>query len=383
MAIQLYYDDSHLSEFEATVLSCVETDKGFRTVLDQTAFFPEGGGQKADTGVIGSVAVTDVQTEDGEVVHYLKAPLDPGRNYPCRIDWDVRFERMQNHSGEHIVSGIVHGLYGYDNVGFHMSEDVITIDFNGILEWDQLLEVERKSNEVIWKNVPIRAWFPTDEELTSLDFRSKKELDEAVRLVRIEGVDLCACCAPHVNSTGEIGIIKILSVMKHRGGVRIEMIAGKTAYEKLRNDYEQVRAVSQMLSAKHDEITASVSRVSDETDELKQTIYELRMSILESRIEYYKDISSGNICEFNTGLADSMCRDLINALVDKTDGIVGVFTGDDFAGYRYILGSKQVNLREVIRDINSALSGKGGGSPTMVQGTMNCTKEQITNYFKA
>lgn len=383
MAIQLYYDDSHLSEFEATVLSCVETDKGFRTVLDQTAFFPEGGGQRADNGVIGSVAVTDVQTEDGEVVHYLKAPLEPGRNYPCRIDWDVRFERMQNHSGEHIVSGIVHGLYGYDNVGFHMSEDVITIDFNGILEWDQLLEMERKSNEVIWKNVPIRAWFPTDEELASLDFRSKKELDEAVRLVRIEGVDLCACCAPHVNSTGEIGIIKILSVMKHRGGVRIEMIAGKTAYEKLRNDYEQVRAVSQMLSAKHNEITASVSRVSDETDELKQTIYELRMSILESRIEYYKDISRGNICEFNTGLADSMCRDLINALVEKTDGIVGVFTGDDSAGYRYILGSKQVNLREVIRDINSALSGKGGGSPTMVQGTMNCTKEQITNYFKA
>ena len=196
------------------------------------------------------------------------------------------------------------------------------------------------------------------------------------------GYDLCACCAPHVSNTGEIGSIKILSVMKHRGGVRIEMIAGKTAYMKLRSDYEQVKAVSQMLSAKHDEITASVSRVSEETEALKQTIYELRMSILQSRIDSYRDVTTGNICEFNTGLADSMCRDFINALVEKTDGIVGVFTGDDTIGYRYILGSKQVNLREVIGDINKALSGKGGGSPTMVQGTMNCKKEQIISYFK-
>lgn len=381
MAILLYYDDSHMKDFEATVLSCEPSEKGFRVILDQTAFFPEGGGQKADLGFIGSVPVVDVQNENGEVVHYAQSELEAGRNYPCRIDWDIRFERMQNHSGEHIISGIVHNRYGYDNVGFHMSEDVITIDFNGILEWDQLLDIEREANEIIWKNIPIQAWFPSEEELASLDFRSKKELEEAVRLVRIGDVDLCACCAPHVSLTGEIGLIKILSVMKHRGGVRIEMIAGKTAFRKFQNDYEQVKAVSQMLSAKHDEITASVSRVTEETESLKQTIYELRMSVLQSRIDSYKAIHSGNICEFNTVLADSMCRDLINVLVDQTDGIVGVFTGDDSNGYRYILGSKGTNLRDVIKEINEALSGKGGGSPTMVQGTMTCTKDQIIKYF--
>lgn len=381
MAILLYYDDSHMKDFEATVLSCEPSEKGFRVILDQTAFFPEGGGQKADLGFIGSVPVVDVQNENGEVVHYAQSELETGRNYPCRIDWDLRFERMQNHSGEHIISGIVHNRYGYDNVGFHMSEDVITIDFNGILEWDQLLDIEREANEIAWKNIPIQAWFPSEEELASLDFRSKKELEEAVRLVRIGDVDLCACCAPHVSLTGEIGQIKILSVMKHRGGVRIEMIAGKTAFRKFQNDYEQVKAVSQMLSAKHDEITASVSRVSEETESLKQTIYELRMSVLQSRIDSYKAIQSGNICEFNTVLADSMCRDLINVLVNQTDGIVGVFTGDDSSGYRYILGSKGINLRDVIKEINEALSGKGGGSPTMVQGTMTCTKDQIIKYF--
>lgn len=378
----LYFKDSHQKIFEAKVLSCVPFEDNYHVVLDQTAFFPEGGGQKPDQGTLGSISVLDVQIKEGVVTHTLASPLQEGKYYTGEIDWDKRFNRMQNHSGEHIVSGIVHNIYGYDNVGFHMADDVVTIDFNGVLDWQQLEEVEEKANQVLWNNVPVNAWFPTDIELQTLDYRSKKELSDAVRLVQIGDVDLCACCAPHVSYTGEIGIIKILSCMKHRGGVRIEMIAGNDAFRKLIHDYNQVRSISQMLSAKHDEISSAVERVVADSDSLKQTIYELRASIFDNMICKYEDVTSRNICEFNTDLSDAMCREFVNKLTEKADGIVGVFTGNDENGYKYIIGSKSCNLRDIIKGFNENLCGKGGGSPTMMQGTVSCTKMTIKEFFK-
>ena len=383
MTKKLYDLNSHLRYFDAKVIRCESTDnEQYKVVLDQTAFFPEGGGQKADTGTIGDVMVVDVQEENDDIIHYLNSPLQEGKLYTGAINWDVRFSRMQNHSGEHIVSGIVHDLYGYDNVGFHMSDDVITIDFNGTLTEEQLADVEFKANQAIWSNVEITAWYPDDTELQSLDFRSKKEIEGETRLVRIGDIDLCACCAPHVSNTGEIGLIKILSSMSHRGGIRIEMIAGDIAFNHYRHDFEQVKNVSQLLSVKHSDIVSGIDHLNSQIEELKQDKYNVCLNLTEHICNKYSSVKEGNICEFNTVLPDSMCREFINQSCDKTNGIVAIFTGNDTDGYKYIIGSKSVNLRELSSTINSALNGKGGGSPSMIQGTVNSKKDEIETYIR-
>lgn len=382
MTKKLYDLDSHLKYFDAKIIQCEPADNGlFKVILDQTAFFPEGGGQKPDIGTIGDIDVVDVQEVNGDIIHYVKHPLQEGKLYTGIINWDIRFSRMQNHSGEHIVSGIVHDLYGYDNVGFHMSDEVITIDFNGVLTDEQLIDIELKANQAIWSDVEITAWYPDKDELQSLDFRSKKEIVGETRLVRIGDIDLCACCAPHVSHTGEIGQIKIISSMSHRGGIRIEMIAGDLAYNYSRHDFDQVKNVSQLLSVKHSDILSGIDHLTSLVDELKQEKYNLCVSLTEYLCNKYSGTSEGNVCEFNTVLPDSMCREFVNKTCDKTNGIVAIFTGTDDCGYKYTIGSKSVDLRELAATINSAINGKGGGSSSMIQGTVNNTKNEIENYI--
>ena len=382
MTKKLYDNDSHLRYFDAKVIKCIKyNDDMYKIVLDQTAFFPEGGGQRADVGLIGDVEVVDVQEENDEIVHYLKNPLQEGKLYTGAINWDIRFSRMQNHSGEHIVSGIVHDLYGYDNVGFHMNDDLVTIDFNGVLTEQQLSDIEYKANQAIWNNYEVTAWYPDENELQSLDYRSKKEIQGDTRLVRIGDIDLCACCAPHVSYTGEIGLIKILSSMNHRGGIRIEMISGNLAYNQYLHDYNQVKNVSQLLSVKHSDILPGINHLLTQNEEYKQEKYIACLNLAEQLCNKYTDFSNGNICEFNAVLPDSMCRDFVNKTVKSTSGIVAVFTGNDESGFHYIIGSENVNLRDMASSINSALNGKGGGSPSMIQGNVNATKETIEQYI--
>ena len=221
---RLYYEDVYKKEFTAKVLECREAKKGFHIILNESAFYPEGGGQPYDLGILNDVEVLEVHEKDGEIIHYTKEAIEAGSDVTGKIDWHRRFDLMQQHSGEHIVSGLVHEAYGYDNVGFHMSSDVITVDLSGVLSEAQLAEIEVETNRKIWENSEVEITYPSREELDKLDYRSKKELTGQVRLVRFPGSDLCACCGTHVTHTGEIGAVKILTVENFHEGIRLTMI---------------------------------------------------------------------------------------------------------------------------------------------------------------
>lgn len=269
MTQRLYYQDAHLSRFQAVVVSCREDGGRWAVVLDRTAFFPEGGGQPADTGRLGDVAVLDVRERDGDVVHFCDGPLAAGRKVEGVLNWPERFSRMQFHSGEHILSGIARRRWGCENVGFHMAPRLVTIDFNREFTPEELEELERLANEAVWANVPVRAFFPGPEELAALDYRSKKALAGPVRLVEIQGVDLCACCAPHVARTGEIGLIRLEDALRHRGGMRVTMLAGRAALEDAVEKARTVCRISRQLSLPREAIADGVERLQGELERLR------------------------------------------------------------------------------------------------------------------
>lgn len=367
MTEKLYYADSALLRFTARVVACEETKGGYALCLDRTAFFPGGGGQLPDTGSIGSVTVTGAHEKDGTVYHYVNQFIAPGTEVECALDEEQRLRRMQNHSGEHIVSGITHGLFGCDNVGFHMGTECMTIDFDREISWDELMDIERRANEVVRKNVPIRTWFPSPEELSTLSYRSKLELTENVRIVEIEGVDRCACCAPHVRRTGEVGLIKILDCMRHRSGVRVSLICGMDALDAVNVMQKSVTEISALLSAKRHETQNAVARLLGEEEKLKLRIASLG-NALADRIAQAYEPTEGSLCVFDDVLDELSQRRLVNLLVEKCGRLAAVFCGDDAQGYRYIIGSRSVDLRKNGRAINAGIGGKGGGSSDMIQG---------------
>ena len=381
---KLYYADSHLAEFTATVLSCVPDGRGaFAVVLDQTAFFPEGGGQRADTGVIAGVHVTDVHERGGEIVHTCDAPLEPGGEVPCRIDAEQRLRRMQSHSGEHVVSGLVHNMFGYENVGFHMAEDnLMTIDFSGELTWAQLQAVEKKANEAVRANLKIKTSFPPEEELAALQYRSKLDLKENVRIVEIEGIDRCACCAPHVSLTGEIGIIKVFSAERHRGGTRVELACGMSALEMLSRRCAAVDEISAMLSAKRNEVAAATGKLLEERDALKMRIGALERELTVLRAEKYAETPASHCVFFAPGEAsDIAMRELVNLLMPKAGRFAACFMGDDGQGYRYVIGSLHEDMRAATPLINKAIDGRGGGRDGMITGSCKAGKDAILAFF--
>lgn len=382
MTEKLYYLDSHMTEFDAAVISCEQTKNGWAAVLDRSAFFPEGGGQLADTGIIGDAAVSDVHEKGNIIYHYVNRYISPGTQVHCRIDAEQRLRRMQNHSGEHIVSGITHRLHGCDNVGFHMGAECMTIDFDTQLTWDELCEIERLANLTVRAGVPIRTWFPSPEELVSLSYRSKLELTENVRIVEIEGVDRCACCAPHVKHTGEVGLIKILDFMRHRSGVRVSLVCGMDALDAVNTMQRNVSGISSLLSAKRENTADAVRRVLAQQEKLKLRNAELGMRLAVIISEQYKP-TPGNICVFDDTLDEVSQRELVNMLADKCGGIAAVFCGSDGQGYRYIIGSRNADLRANAKSINSGIGGRGGGSRDMIQGQAAETAENIKNFVEA
>ena len=381
MTEKLYYTDSHIHEFSARVLSCEKAKKGFAVVLDKTAFFPEGGGQPADTGFIGPAAVRDVQEQNGEIFHYTDQALTPGEEYACALDWEQRLCRMQNHSGEHIFSGITHKLYGFDNVGFHMGAECMTIDFSGELSWEQLTEIETLANQAVRDDLPVKTCFPGPEALSQMEYRSKLELTRDVRIVEIPGADRCACCAPHVKRTGEIGLIKLLSAERHRGGVRIELVCGMDALRECRLMQENVTAVSGLLSAKRAKSAAAVERMLAEQARLKERVAELSMALARLKAERF-GYTEGNICVFDKVLDEVALRELVNLLMEKCGGMAGAFSGSDETGYMYIIGSKNIDLRSHSREINAAINGKGGGTAEMIRGRASTSAENIQKIMK-
>ena len=379
---KLYDQDSHLFAFRARVIACEAQKKGFLLELDRTAFFPEGGGQSADTGRAGEARVSDVHEKGGRILHTVDRYLEPGTELLCELDAEQRLRRMQNHSGEHILSGLTHRLTGYDNVGFHMGADCMTIDFGGELDEAMLRQLETLANEAIRADLPIRTWYPEAEELAALDYRSKKELTGAVRLVEIKGIDLCACCAPHVKSTGEVGIVKILSAERHRGGMRLTVICGMDALEDYRRRLEAAGAVSRQLSVPREKIAAGVERVLTEQAKLKERTAALETALAERMAADFPE-TEGNLCVFDSLLGEVALRELVNRLADKCGGFAAAFSGSDAEGYRYIIGSRHVDLRALSRAINAAIQGRGGGTGEMIQGRAQATEAEIREYFNA
>lgn len=378
--IKLYDADSHLYDFDASVISCEKTDKGFAVVLDKTAFFPEGGGQPADEGTLNGIAVTDVQIKDGVITHTTAVEIPAGSAVKGAVDSEIRFRRMQNHSGEHIVSGLIHKLFGYNNVGFHMGSEDVTLDLDGVLTREDLDKIEMLANRAVYENVNVRAEYPSPEILKDLDYRSKLDLTENVRIVTIEGYDVCACCAPHVNKTGEIGIIKLLDFLKYKGGVRIHMLCGFDALEDYNRRYKNVAAISAKLSAKQAEVYEAVERLSAELSAEKQAAGELKRQLVAMKIAALEP-TDGNMVLVEKDMDMLNLRNLVNEAVQLCGGICAAFSGSDENGYNYIIASKNVPLRAEAKAINAALNGRGGGKDEMIQGSAKASEAEIRAYF--
>lgn len=380
MTEKLYYEDAYLHEFAAVVTACEPMKGGFAVELDRTAFFPEGGGQSADTGFVGAARITDVHEKDGRILHYADRALPVGEAFSCTLDFEQRRRRMQNHSGEHVFSGTIHRLYGLNNVGFHMGEDCMTVDFDGELSEQQLSRAEILANEAVRNNVPIRVFYPTREELAELSYRSKKELEGQVRLVEIPGVDLCACCAPHVRQTGEIGIIKLLSAERHRGGVRLTLLCGLDALDDYCCRQAESSAVSRLLSVPKEQIAAAVERQLEIQAKQKERIAALSLA-LAARMAGEMPETEGNLVLFDDLLDEIALRELTNLLMEKCR-IAAVFSGSGEQGWRYIIGSRCVDLRACARELNAGIEGRGGGSPSMIQGRASADAAQIRTFLE-
>lgn len=376
---KLYYEDCLLREFTATVTGCAQTDKGYLVTLDATAFYPEGGGQACDLGTLGEANVLDVQERDGNVLHLCDKPLPLGSTVTGRLDWARRFDLMQQHAGEHILSGLIHEKYGYHNVGFYVGRDVMEVDFDGPIPADALAELEAQANQVVWEDIPVRCWIPTPEELPQVNYRTKKALPWPVRIVEIPGCDTCACCGIHVARTGQIGLIKILSCVKFHQGVRLEMVCGQRAYAYLCRVYEQNRQVSQAFSAKILETGAAAKRMNDQLATEKYRAAALEKRVFGAIAAGYA--GKGDVVHFEDGLTSASLRELADAIADTCGGTAAVFSGTDEAGYSLCLVRKDGDVRELGNALTRELNGRGGGKPGTFQGSIKATPKEIEEFL--
>ena len=382
MATQkLYYLDAHQKTFTASVLSCVPGKHGYDVVLDRTCFYPEGGGQPGDTGTLSGVRVTDTHERGGEIVHCCDAPLAAGETVEGTIDYDRRFSFMQLHSGEHILSGIVHRRFGYENVGFHMGTDFVTIDFSGMLTQDELAAVEAEANEWVWRNIPIQITYPTPDELAAIPYRSKKELTGQVRIVTIPDVDICACCGTHVSNTGEIGLIKIFSCVKFHDGVRLEILCGRRALQYMSALVEQNRRVSGLLSAKPLQTADAAARLLEAEAALKLRAAQLEEQVFTQKAQALA--GAGDALLFEPSMTPDSVRRLTDLVMSACGGRAAVFAGSDAEGYKYAVGEAGGDLRQFVRELNAELHGRGGGKPFFAQGSAAATRAAIEAFFAA
>lgn len=379
---RLFDKNSKLNIFEATVLSCKQTENGkYAVILDKTAFFPNEGGQTCDTGKIGGISVVSVDEKDGIITHTLDHPLEIGETVHGEIDFEPRFKKMQNHTAEHIVSGIIHRLFDFDNVGFHLGDGYMTADFNGDLTEKDITEVEALANRAVFECHPIRAYYPSAEELKMLEYRSKLDLTENVRIVEIEGVDRCACCAPHVENTGEVGLVKITEAIRYKGGMRLTMLAGFDALADFCARQEQIKHISMAISAKQSEVAVGVDRVLAEIEQLKSRISALKRENMQMKLDSIENTENSIIIFEDDGDMLAL-RNFVNGAVKKTEKLCAVFAGNDENGYKYIIASENIPLRALSKEISAALGGKGGGSDVMIQGSVTATRTEIEQFFK-
>lgn len=376
---RLYEANSFLTSFDAVVESCVQGKKGYDIILNQTAFYPEGGGQPYDTGTLGGVRVLEVHNRDGRVVHTCDGPLEAGSAVSGEIDWERRFDLMQQHSGEHIVSGMAHAKWGCDNVGFHLGSDVVTIDLNVLLTPEQLQELEADVNRYLWEDHPIEIAYPSREELETIDYRSKKELTGQVRIVTFPGADCCACCGTHVRSSGQVGLVKLLSMEKFREGVRIQLVCGGRALGYFSALQGQNAQVSHLLSAKVFETGAAVERLMEETAALKARCAAMEDAAFARLAEEHR--GKGDVLLFEEGLSPDSLRRLCDAVLHTCGGRCACFSGTEETGYKYAIGQLDGQLRELTKQLNQTLHGRGGGKPDFVQGSVQASQAEICAFF--
>ncbi|MGI6170700.1 MAG: alanyl-tRNA editing protein [Butyricicoccus sp.] len=382
---RLFDEDAYRTSFTATVLACEPVKKGFAVILDQTCFFPEEGGQTSDIGslFVGEqrVAVRDAQVDKQNVIrHMVKNEIPAGTEVRGEIDWNKRFSDMQQHSGEHILSGLIHSTFGYNNVGFHLSANEVTLDLDGMMTPEQVEDIERRANEVVYRNLAVIAEYPSPEVLATLEYRSKIEIDGPVRIVTFPGVDVCACCAPQVARTGEIGQIKIVRAAKYKSGIRLNILCGARGLADAQRKQKQVEAISAALSAKQEQVAKAVDKLLDETAKLKLELTALNKQLAAGKAERIPE-GTANACLFEAEMDKNAQRELVNLLTARCTGLCGVFVGSDDSGYRYIIGSAGPDARVLNQQLKETCSARGGGSAEMVQGSLQATEQQLREIF--
>ena len=380
MTEKLFYQDPHLFEFTATVRSSTPEKGNFAVVLDRTAFYPEGGGQLTDLGELDGIPVVFVKEVDGEIRHYCTAPFEAGQRVTGRVDKERRLDLMQQHSGEHIASGLICTHFNCENVGFHISDDFVTIDYNVPITWDELKVVEDEANRAVRENKAVHIWVPSKEELAALEYRSKKELEGDVRIVEYPGVDICACCGTHVTYTGEVGLIKFVSLQSHRGGVRIEMLIGKRAFEYVRSLCEENKSISVQLSAKETATAAAVARLKKEAAQMHERLAALETEAIERKAAELA--GKGNVLLSETGMSVDSVRRLCSAVTETCGGFCGVLSDCGEDGVRYAFGQEGGDLRALTKAVNEAFSGRGGGKPFFTQGTLHGEIGKIEKFLR-
>ena len=380
---RLYYQLPYVKTFMGVVETCEPSDKGDWVVtLNRTGFYPEGGGQPSDTGTLGQVPVLYVWEKGDQVYHRVAAPLQTGQLVEGVIDWERRYDHMQHHTGEHILSGLIHGKYGYDNVGFHMGEQAVTIDFNGVLTWEQLEELEEEANQIVWDNVPVQEAFPGPEERERMEYRSKKELTGDVRIITIPGADVCACCGTHVENTGEVGMIKVTGMIHYKGGVRISILCGRKALLDYRRRVHQDARISSLLSAREDQLAEAVERLKEENAGLQGRLAQLRREYFQMKTESLPK-KSGPLALAQDGLDPAALRQLATMLFrqGRGDTVLVISENGQTGSFFYVIGSDKQDVRPLGKELNRILNGRGGGSAQMVQGTFEKNAEEIIKEF--
>lgn len=373
---------NYMEEFQATVVSCEKkSEDKWLVALDQTTFFPEGGGQSGDCGWLNDLEVVNAREKAGVIYHEVMGTFEVGMQVSGKVNAAARFDKMQQHTGEHILSGIVCAAYGYHNVGFHLGDELTTLDFDGELSAEQIQALEVQANEIVFANLPVEVKFPGKEELKSLDYRSKIEIEGQVRIIEIPGVDRCACCAPHVKSTAEVGMIKILSCDRHRGGCRLTIVCGMRALKDYGKKQESVGKISASLSAKPDKVADAVAHLQEQQQKLREQLNKVQTLYLQEKLEKISAEDSV-VCIFEEFIDSIAMRNFVNDAMEKCEGICGAFMGNDAQGYHYILGSKTKDVREISKKLNEHFHGKGGGKPQMVQGSVLGNKEEIRGMIK-
>lgn len=382
MTEKIYDIDTHALDFTATVLSCIQeqTSGYYAVILDRTAFFPEEGGQGADKGTLNGEPVLHVSIDkENTITHILSHPFPEGSRVTGLVDWTQRFDYMQQHTGEHILSGLVHRHFGYNNVGFHLGTEATTLDFDGPLSLKDIRQMEELANQAVIANLPVNVSFPSREELANLKYRSKIELAESVRIVEIPGIDICACCAPHVEHTSQIGLIKVVDLMSHRGGVRVTILCGNRALSDYTKKQDTISALSAQLSAKPDLLTDAVSRLQEESAKRQERINELQAKLLDCRLATLPSPSEKvHALLFEEPMDTKAIRNAVNKLSAVYPGYSAIFTGNDTEGYQFILGSEKADCNQAAKLLRETFQAKCGGSAIMIQGSVHATKKQLT-----